>query len=153
MNNKIAILLGSETDRNTMESANKYYEYFGLDYEIFIMSAHRNPKDVHQFASSARDNGYAILVGAAGMAAHLAGALKSASTLPVIGVPLKGGVEGGMDSLLATVQMPKGVPVATVTIGSHGAINAAILCAEILSLNDKEIERKLSDFKALGAKL
>ncbi len=153
MNNKIAILLGSETDRKTMESANKYYEYFGLDYEIFIMSAHRNPKDVHKFASSARENGYAVLVGAAGMAAHLAGALKSVSTLPVIGVPLKGGVEGGMDSLLATVQMPKGVPVATVTIGSHGAINAAILCAEILSLSDKNIEQKLSDFKSLGAKL
>ena len=75
MNTKIAILLGSETDRETMEAGNKYYEYFGLDYEIFIMSAHRNPKDVHQFASSARENGYAVLVGAAGMAAHLAGAL------------------------------------------------------------------------------
>ena len=153
MNNKIAILLGSETDRKTMESANKYYEYFGQDYEIFIMSAHRNPKDVHSFASSARESGYAVLVGAAGMAAHLAGALKSASTLPVIGVPLKGGVVDGLDSLLATVQMPKGLPVATVAVGKSGAINAAILCAEILSLNDKEIERKLSDFKSLGAKL
>ena len=153
MNNKIAILLGSETDRPTMEAGNKYYEYFGLDYEIFIMSAHRNPKDVHRFASSARENGYAVLVGAAGMAAHLAGALKSASTLPVIGVPLKGGVEGGMDSLLATVQMPKGVPVATVTIGKHGAINAAILCAEILSLSDDSIKKKLDEFKELGAKL
>ena len=153
MNKKIAIMLGSETDRPTMESANKYYEYFGLDYEIFIMSAHRNPKDVHKFASSAREDGYAILVGAAGMAAHLAGALKSASTLPVIGVPLKGGVEGGMDSLLSTVQMPKGVPVATMTIGTHGAINAAILCAEILSLSDISIKQKLDEFKELGAKL
>ena len=87
------------------------------------------------------------------MAAHLAGALKAYSTLPVIGIPLFGGIENGMDALLATVQMPKGVPVATVTIGKHGAINAAILCAEILSLNDKAIEKKLDEFKDLGAKL
>jgi len=153
MNTKIAILLGSESDRKTMESGNKYYEYFGLDYEIMIMSAHRNPQEVHSFASSARDNGYAVLIGAAGMAAHLAGALKSVSTLPVIGVPLKGGVSDGMDSLLATVQMPKGVPVATMTIGSHGAINAAILCAEILSLSDEDIKKKLNEFKLNGAKL
>ena len=153
MNNKIAILLGSETDRPTMEAGNKYYEYFGLNYEIFIMSAHRNPKDVHRFASSARENGYAVLVGAAGMAAHLAGALKSHSTLPVIGVPLPGGLSDGMDSLLATVQMPKGVPVATMAIGKAGAINAAILTAEILSLNNKEVEGKLRKFKQVGSKL
>ena len=134
-------------------ASDKYYEYFGLDYEIFIMSAHRNPKDVHKFASSARENGYAVLVGAAGMAAHLAGALKSASTLPVIGVPLKGGIEGGMDSLLATVQMPKGVPVATMTVGKAGAINAAILTAEIISLQNKILVEKLKEFKLSGSKL
>jgi len=153
MNKKIAIILGSETDRPAMESANIYYEYFGLDYEIFIISAHRNPKEVHAFASSARENGYGVLVGAAGMAAHLAGALKSVSTLPVIGVPLKGGIEGGMDSLLSTVQMPKGVPVATMSIGKHGAINAAILSAEILSLSDEGLVKKLANFKTQGAKL
>ena len=153
MNKKIAILLGSETDRETMEAANKYYEYFGLNYEIFIMSAHRNPKDVHQFASSARENGYAVLVGAAGMAAHLAGAIKANSTLPVIGVPLEGGVLTGLDSLLSTLQMPKGVPVATMTVGKSGAINAAILCAEILALSDENIDQKLIEFKENGAKL
>ena len=100
MNNKIAILIGSETDRKTMESANKYYEYFGLDYEIFIMSAHRNPKDVHQFASAARENGYAVLVGAAGMAAHLAGVMASLVTKPVIGVPINASLNG-LDSLLS----------------------------------------------------
>jgi len=153
MNMKIAIILGSETDRETMEAGNKYYDYFGLAYEMLIMSAHRNPKEVHKFASSARDNGYGVLVGAAGMAAHLAGALKSASTLPVIGVPLKGGIGGGMDSLLSTVQMPKGVPVATMSIGKSGAINAAILSAEIFSLFDKSLKQKLDEFKEAGAKL
>ena len=137
MNTKIAIILGSETDIPTMEAANKYYEYFDLNYEMMVMSAHRNPQQVHKFALSARENGYGILVGAAGMAAHLAGALKSTSTLPVIGVPLYGGVDSGMDALLSTVQMPKGVPVATMSIGKSGAINAAILSAEILSLFDK----------------
>ena len=153
MNKKIAIILGSETDRPTMESANKYYEFFNLKYEIIVMSAHRNPKEVHNFATKARVDGYAVLVGAAGMAAHLAGALKSASTLPVIGVPLNGGVNDGMDALLSTVQMPKGVPVATMAVGKAGAINAAILSAEILSLFDSDLEEKLNEFKLLGAKL
>tara|TARA_B100000700_G_C14988412_1_gene830025 strand:+ start:129 stop:590 length:462 start_codon:yes stop_codon:yes gene_type:complete len=153
MKNKVAILIGSETDRQTMEAANKYYEYFNIDHEIKVLSAHRNPQDVHEFASNARDNGYKILVGAAGMAAHLAGAIKAVSTLPVIGVPLEGGVLTGLDSLLATLQMPKGVPVPTMTVGKSGAINAAILCAEIFSLNDDEMVQKLSEFKKNGAKL
>ncbi len=153
MKNKVAILIGSETDRQTMEAANKYYEYFNIDHEIKVLSAHRNPQDVHEFASNARDNGYKILVVAAGMAAHLAGAIKAVSTLPVIGVPLEGGVLTGLDSLLATLQMPKGVPVPTMTVGKSGAINAAILCAEIFSLNDDEMVRKLSEFKKNGAKL
>ena len=153
MKNKVAILIGSETDRQTMEAANKYYKYFNIDHEIKVLSAHRNPQDVHEFASNARDNGYKILVGAAGMAAHLAGAIKAVSTLPVIGVPLEGGVLTGLDSLLATLQMPKGVPVPTMTVGKSGAINAAILCAEIFSLNDDEMVQKLSEFKKNGAKL
>ena len=110
-----------------MESANKYYEYFGIEFEIHVKSAHRNPADVENFAKNARNNGYAVLVGAAGMAAHLAGAIKANTTLPVIGVPLDGGILDGMDSLLSAVQMPKGVPVATVAVGKAGAINAAIL--------------------------
>ena len=153
MNKKIAIILGSETDKPTMEAGHKYYEYFGLEYETLVISAHRNPREVHEFAASARQNGFGILVGAAGMAAHLAGALKSISTLPVIGVPLYGGIDNGMDSLLSTVQMPKGVPVATMSIGKSGAINAAILSAEILSLFDKNLEEKLDKFKARGSKL
>ena len=101
------------------------------------MSAHRNPLEVHEFCISAPSNGYKILIGAAGMAAHLAGAIKANSILPVIGVPLDGGILTGLDSVLSTMQMPKGVPVATMSVGKSGAINAAILCAEIFALNDE----------------
>ena len=100
MNGKIAVLIGSESDRDIMESANKYYDYFDLEMNLMVMSAHRNPEDVSKFALNARNNGYQILVGAAGMAAHLAGALKAHSTLPVIGVPLPGGISTGIDALI-----------------------------------------------------
>ena len=150
---KVAILLGSESDLKTIEHSKDYYDYFGIKHEIHILSAHRNPNEVHKFASEARENGYSILVGGAGMAAHLAGAIKANSTLPVIGIPLEGGVMGGLDSLLSTVQMPKGVPVATMSIGKAGAINAAILSAEILSLNSNVILDKLKSFKENGCKL
>jgi len=153
MKNKVAILIGSETDRATLEAANKYYEYFDIDFEIKVLSAHRNPLEVHQFCEAAPSNGYKILVGSAGMAAHLAGAIKANSILPVIGVPLDGGVLTGLDSLLATVQMPKGVPVATMSVGKSGAINAAILCAEIFALNDEGLQSRLIEFKKNGAKL
>ena len=153
MNGKAAILIGSESDRHIMESSRPYYEYFDIEMDLRVMSAHRNPDEVSRFASSARDNGYHVLVGAAGMAAHLAGALKAHSTLPVIGVPLPGGILDGMDALLSTVQMPKGVPVATMAVGKAGAINAAILTAEIISLQNKKVAEKLNKFKAGGSKL
>ena len=153
MYGKVAVLIGSESDRETMETAREYFDYFTIEMDLRVMSAHRNPETVSKFASSARDKGYHILIGAAGMAAHLAGALKAHSTLPVIGVPLRGGVEDGMDALLSTVQMPKGVPVATMAIGKAGAINAAILTAEILSLNNPTLSEKLQEFKNAGSKL
>ena len=153
MNNKVAILLGSKTDLPLIEPSMQYYEHFDINAEIHVMSAHRNPKDVGKFASEARDNGYSILVGSAGMSAHLAGALKAHSTLPVIGIPLPGGMMDGLDSLMSTVNMPKGVPVATVSMGKAGAINAAVLCAEIFSLNDDEMVKKLADFKNNGCML
>ena len=143
MNGKAAVLIGSESDRDSMEAARKYFEYFDIEMDLRVMSAHRNPDQLSKFATSARENGYHVLIGAAGMAAHLAGALKAHSSLPVIGIPLKGGVVDGLDSLLATVQMPKGLPVATLAVGKSGAINAAILCAEILSLADSSILKKL----------
>ena len=153
MDNKIAIILGSENDKKYIEGSFKYFDYFGLEPEVHVISAHRNPSEVGVFASEAHKNGYSILIGSAGMAAHLAGALKAHSILPVIGVPLPGGISDGMDSLLATVQMPKGVPVATMSVGKHGMINAAILSAEILALNNPEISNKLVEFKKIGAKL
>tara|TARA_Y100001970_G_scaffold59721_1_gene76059 strand:+ start:9693 stop:10154 length:462 start_codon:yes stop_codon:yes gene_type:complete len=153
MKNKVAILLGSKTDLPLIEPSMPYYEHFGIEAEVHVMSAHRNPKDVGKFASEARDNGYSILVGSAGMSAHLAGALKAHSTLPVVGIPLPGGMMDGLDSLLSTVNMPKGVPVATVSMGKAGAINAAVLCAEIFSLNDASLVTKLAEFKDNGCML
>ena len=153
MNGKAAFLIGSESDKKTVETSRKYFEYFDIELDLRVMSAHRNPDDVSKFASSARDNGYHVLIGAAGMAAHLAGALKAHSTLPVIGVPLSGGIEDGLDALLSTVQMPKGVPVATMAVGKAGVINAAILTAEILSLNNTALSEKLTEFKNIGSKL
>ena len=153
MYGKVAVLIGSESDRETMEAARQYFDYFQIEMDIRVMSAHRNPEEVSKFATSARSNGYHVLIGAAGMAAHLAGALKAHSTLPVIGVPLQGGVEDGMDALLSTVQMPKGVPVATMAVGKAGAINAAILSAEILSLQNPTLSNRLQEFKNAGSKL
>ena len=153
MHGKVAVLIGSESDRETMEAARQYFDYFQIEMDLRVMSAHRNPEEVSKFATSARSNGYHILIGAAGMAAHLAGALKAHSTLPVIGIPLAGGIEDGMDALLSTVQMPKGVPVATMAVGKAGAINAAILTAEILSLNNSILVNKLQEFKKSGSKL
>ena len=153
MNGKAAVLIGSESDRDVIESSRQYFEYFDIEMDLRVMSAHRNPADVCKFATSARSNGYHVLIAAAGMAAHLAGTLKAYSTLPVIGVPLPGGIMDGMDALLATVQMPKGVPVATMAVGKAGAINAAILTAEIISLYNNAVAEKLNEFKAAGSKL
>ena len=153
MNNKVAILLGSENDMKYVEGSYKYFDFFNIMVETHVISAHRNPDQVAEFTKNAPEKGYSILIGAAGMAAHLAGALKAHSILPVIGVPLPGGISDGMDSLLSTVQMPKGVPVATMSVGKSGMINAAILCAEIFALNNPETINKLKEFKSKGAKL
>jgi len=150
---KVAILMGSETDRPVMETALPYLDHFQVPYEVHILSAHRNPDQVARFAAGARENGFGVLIAGAGMAAHLAGAVKAHSTLPVIGVPLPGGVADGLDALLSTVQMPKGVPVATVSVGKAGAINAAVLAVEILALNDPELHERLEQFRSRGAKL
>ena len=151
--NKVAFLIGSESDRKIVEHSNDFFEYFNIKNEIIVMSAHRNSIEVHEFSKNAKSNGYSILICGAGMAAHLAGAVKSNTVLPVIGVPLPGGMMDGLDSLLSTVQMPKGVPVATMTVGKAGAINAAIFSAEILALNNEIIADKLIEFKLNGAKL
>ena len=153
MENKVAFLIGSDNDKSTVEYSLPYFKYFNINVEIKVMSAHRNPDKVAEFAKDARKNGYSILIGSAGMAAHLAGALKANSNLPVIGVPLKGGIVDGLDSLLSTVQMPKGLPVATLATGKSGAINSAILCAEIISLYDDEMLNKIDRFRSNGYKI
>ena len=153
MYNKVAFLIGSESDRKIVEYSLDYFKYFDIDAEIIVMSAHRNPSKVKEFSNTARNNGYFAIICGAGMAAHLAGAVKANTTLPVIGVPLPGGIMDGLDSLLSTVQMPKGVPVATMSVGKAGAINSAILCAEILSISNEDISKKLSHFKQNGSNI
>ncbi|UCD39025.1 MAG: 5-(carboxyamino)imidazole ribonucleotide mutase [Fidelibacterota bacterium] len=150
---KIAILMGSESDRPLMEAALPYLDHFRVPYELHVLSAHRNPDEVTRFAISAREQEFGVIIAGAGMAAHLAGAVKAHSTLPVIGVPLPGGMADGLDALLSTAQMPKGVPVATMSVGKAGAINAAILAVEILALSNPDLEARLGQFKSQGAKL
>ncbi|MCH7496992.1 MAG: 5-(carboxyamino)imidazole ribonucleotide mutase [Candidatus Marinimicrobia bacterium] len=145
--------MGSESDRPVMEAALPYLDHFSVPYEVRVLSAHRQPEEVAEYAKQARDKGFGVIIAGAGMAAHLAGALKAHSTLPVIGVPLPGGVADGLDALLATVQMPKGVPVATMSVGQPGAINAAVLAVEILALAEPSLHDRLVQFKARGAKL
>ena len=143
---KVLILMGSESDRDTVESSRPYFEFFNIEADYQISSAHRNPERTAKLAFSARANGYSAIICAAGMAAHLAGVCVSKSDLPVIGVPLKGGMLDGLDALLSTVQMPKGVPVATFAVGKHGCINAAVFSARMISLNDEAVKNQLTKF-------
>jgi len=142
----VGILMGSESDLPIMEKAAEILEEMGIPYEIEISSAHRLPEKTAHYAKTARKRGIAVLIAGAGMAAHLAGALASHTTLPVIGVPIKSGALNGADALYSTVQMPPGVPVATV--GIDGAKNAAYLACEILSIKYPEIAKKLDGFRA-----
>lgn len=138
---KAAIVLGSDHDLETMRAAAKLFEAFGVPFEMHIFSAHRCPQEALAFAASAKENGFGVLIGAAGMAAHLAGVLASSTTLPVIAVPLTGGLADGLDALLSAVQMPRGVPVACVAV--NGAANAALLACQILALEEPNLSAKL----------
>ena len=140
---KVGILMGSPNDRDKMQPAADTLEKFGLEADVRVMSAHRTPAAVSEFAASARDNGYVAIIAAAGMAAHLAGAVAAQTTLPVVGVPIASGALNGVDALYSTVQMPKGIPVATVAI--DGAVNAALLVVEMLAITDKDLQVKLED--------
>lgn len=143
----VAIIMGSDSDLPAMNEASKVLDDFQVPYEVKILSAHRSPEDTATFAKAARSNGLKVIIAGAGGAAHLAGVVASMTTLPVIGVPMESGELKGIDSLYSIVQMPSGIPVATVTIGKTGAKNAAILAAEILSLSDKRLEETLSRYK------
>ena len=143
---KVAILMGSPNDRDKMAAAVKTLEEFGLEPDERVLSAHRTPEAVVEMARGARDNGYVAFICGAGMAAHLAGAVAAHTTLPVVGVPLSGGALNGVDALYATVQMPKGIPVATVAI--DGSQNAALLVVEMLAISDDGLRKRLDDYRA-----
>ncbi|MGD0964463.1 MAG: 5-(carboxyamino)imidazole ribonucleotide mutase [Candidatus Acidiferrales bacterium] len=139
----VGILIGSDTDYPVMSEAATTLDKFGIVYEMEVVSAHRTPARAHQYATAAASRGLKVLIAAAGVAAHLAGVIAANTTLPVIGVPMGAGGLNGLDALLATVQMPGGIPVATMAIGKAGAVNAAIFAAEILGAFDPAIARKL----------
>jgi len=145
---RVGILMGSESDRPRMEGASQVLGEYGIEHEVHVMSAHRTPGEVAAYAEGAAGRGIQVLIAGAGMAAHLAGAVAARTTLPVIGVPLDGSPLLGLDALLATVQMPPGIPVATVAVGSAGAKNAGHLAAQILALSDPDLARKLRERRA-----
>lgn len=141
----VSIIMGSTSDLPIMEKAAAFFESMEIPFEMLALSAHRTPREVEQFASSAKERGIKVIIAGAGMAAHLGGVIASLTTLPVIGVPIRSSFDG-LDSLLAIVQMPPGIPVATV--GVNGALNAAILAAEILAVSDAGIDRRVAEYKA-----
>ena len=138
---KVAVLMGSDSDWPVVKGACAQLNDLGIPYEAHIMSAHRSPAQVAEFSKNARQNGFGVILCAAGMAAHLAGAAAANTTLPVIGIPIRGGALDGLDALLSTVQMPSGIPVATVAV--NGARNAAVLAAQILAVSDDALADKL----------
>ena len=142
---KAAIIMGSKSDYPVVQKAEVMLEKFGVEYETRIISAHRTPRQAEEFASNAEANGFGVIIAAAGKAAHLAGVLAATTPLPVIGIPMKSSTLDGLDSLLSVVQMPKGVPVATVAI--DGAENAAILAVQMLAAADPQLRQKIKDFK------
>lgn len=142
---KVAILMGSEKDLPAMQGAAEVLEELGIEHDVRVMSAHRTPDRVAEFASGAQEAGYGVIICGAGKAAHLAGAVAAHSTLPVIGVPISAGTLGGLDALLSTVQMPTGIPVATVAVDS--AANAAYLAASMLSVSDDRIAKVLTAYR------
>ena len=142
---KVGVLMGSPRDGDKMAPAAETLERFGLEADVRVLSAHRNPAEVVDLVSGAREAGYVAFICGAGMAAHLAGVVAAHTTLPVVGVPLSGGALNGVDALYATVQMPRGIPVATVAI--DGSMNAALLVVEMLAITDAELATKLADHR------
>ena len=142
---KVAVIMGSDSDFPTVSAAIKRLKSFEIPFEVHVMSAHRTPQAAAEFSSNAKNSGFGVIIAAAGKAAHLAGVLAAHTTLPVIGIPIKSSTLDGLDALLATVQMPSGIPVATVAI--DGADNAAILAAQILAVSDEALAEKLTVMK------
>lgn len=142
---KVAVLMGSASDQEKMAPAGETLAKFGIEADVRVLSAHRNPAQVSELVRTARENGYVAFICGAGMAAHLAGAVAAQTTLPVVGVPLSGGGLDGVDALYSTVQMPKGIPVATVAI--NGSMNAALLVVQMLAITDADLAAKLADHR------
>jgi len=149
----VGVIMGSTSDEPVMRKCVDYLEYFNIPYTIDVLSAHRNAEEVDKYASTAKERGLKVIIAGAGMAAALPGVVAARTTIPVIGVPLEGSALGGQDALYSIVQMPPGIPVATVAIGSAGAKNAAILAAEIIALSDQEVSKKLKEFREKGSKI
>lgn len=147
METRVLVVMGSRSDLPAMEGCMKQLDDFNIGYEVRVLSAHRTPNEVIKLSEEAQARGIQVIIAAAGGAAHLAGVIASSTVLPVIGIPMQTSALGGMDSLLSTVQMPQGVPVATVAIGKAGARNAAILACQMMGLADKEVQNKIAAFK------
>jgi len=147
MTNKVAVIMGSKSDWATMQAAVEILQKMGVEYHTEVVSAHRTPKKLATFAEEAVDNGFAVIIAGAGGAAHLPGMIAAHTRLPVLGVPVQSKALNGMDSLLSIVQMPKGIAVGTLAIGTAGAFNAGLLACQILALNDRELGIRVDDFR------
>ena len=144
---RVGILMGSDSDLEVMREAEKRLDYFGIAYETRIISAHRTPERAAKYASGAQQRGLEVIIAGAGAAAHLAGAIAANTTLPVLGIPIDSSTLKGLDALLATVQMPAGIPVATMAIGKAGAANAGLFAVQIIALKDSKVAARLTEFK------
>lgn len=145
---RVAIVMGSDSDWGVMSACAEQLKAFGVEAHVEVMSAHRSPARVHEFSSSAEKDGFEVIIAAAGMSAALAGTIAAQTVLPVIGVPLEGGIPGGLDALLSTVQMPPGIPVAAMAVGGAGAKNAALLAIQMLAVKDAGLREAFRKFKA-----
>ena len=150
---KVLILLGSTSDEAVMSETVRYLDWFGIKNDMIVASAHRDPEKVTKLTTEAGTNGYNVIIAAAGMAAALPGVVAAHTDLPVLGVPLEGGLQGGIDALYSIVQMPAGIPVGTLAVGKAGARNAAVLAARIIKLSDSSLDAKFDEFRGKGFKL
>jgi 5-(carboxyamino)imidazole ribonucleotide mutase len=147
------IIMGSQSDEAVMQECSKWLDWFNIENNMIVASAHRNPDEVRELMVTAKDNGYGAIVAAAGMAAALPGVCSAYTSLPVLGVPLEGGLPGGIDALYSIVQMPAGLPVGTLAVGKAGARNAAALAARMFALSDAAVAKRVEEFKANGYKI
>jgi 5-(carboxyamino)imidazole ribonucleotide mutase len=150
---KVMIIMGSQSDEGVMQESQNWLNWFGIENEMVVASAHRNPDKVRDLMVNAKSNGFGAVIAAAGMAAALPGVCAAYTSLPVLGVPLDGGLPGGIDALYSIVQMPAGLPVGTLAVGKAGARNAAVLCARMFALSDEKIAEKVEAFKAQEYKM